>query len=305
MTSIPGVDYAWSHPGGGALRAAEKRFACRYLSHDPKKSLHRAEADDLAAHGVWSVVVWETTANRAGTGRAAGIADAHDAVAQATAAGMPDGRPIYLAVDYDANPEQVAPYFQGAASVLGVARTGVYGGYTVVRYLLDHGLARWAWQTAAWSAGRWDPRAVIRQPATTVRINGVTCDNDTALATDYGQWMPGTAPTLEEDMPLTADEWTKLRGIVHDELAGLLTTRYPSVADPSRTLYLRDHLRGAGVAAVVRASAQQSATAVVAGLAPLIGTGVDTAAVVKAVQDAIASAAIDVDVRVHDTTEGN
>mgnify|MGYP001551982904 CR=1 FL=1 len=199
MVTIPGVDYAWSHPGGAALAAAGMRFACRYLSHDAAKNLTRAEADDLAAHGVSCVVVWETTATRAGAGRAAGVADAQAAEQQARAAGMPSKPPIYFAVDYDAAPGAVVPYFQGVASVIGVGRTGVYGGYTVVKSLLDQGVARWAWQTAAWSQGRWDARAVIRQPATTVRINGVTCDNNTAHATDYGQWTPGRTPSIEED----------------------------------------------------------------------------------------------------------
>jgi hypothetical protein len=192
------VDYSSGRPGGKALAAAGMSFAARYLSHNAGKNLTRAEADDLAAHGVSCVVVWETMAQRAGAGRAAGMADAKEAAAQATARGMPSGRPIYFAVDYDATPSAVVAYFQGVASVLGLARTGVYGGYKVVDYLLDHKLATWAWQTVAWSGGRWDPRAVIRQYASTIRINGVSCDHDTAYAADYGQWMPGRTPTPED-----------------------------------------------------------------------------------------------------------
>lgn len=201
MTSIPGVDYAWSKPGGAALAAAGVRFAARYLSSDGSKNLTRAEADDLAAHGISCVVVWETAGARALGGRAAGIADAQAAQQQATAAGMPSGRPIYFAVDFDAQPGQmpsVMAYLDGTASVLGAARVGVYGGYRTVRTALDGGHARWAWQTAAWSGGQWDPRAVLRQPATTVRIGGVDCDHDTATAADYGQWTPGKTPTLED-----------------------------------------------------------------------------------------------------------
>lgn len=254
MASIPGVDYSSGHPGGAALAAAGIRFAARYLSHTPAKNLTAGEADDLAAHGVSCIVVWETTANRAGAGEAAGVQDALDAAAQAAACGQPPGRPIYFAVDYDANPATVVPYFRGAASVLGLARVGVYGGYRVVAYLLVTGRARWAWQTAAWSGGQWDPHAHIRQPATGLRINGVSCDRDTATATDYGQWMPGQTPT-EEDMPLTADEWKKLDDLFDTKLAALQDTRLPSVADPSKTLYLKDHWRGEGLAAVVREQA--------------------------------------------------
>lgn len=200
MTSIPGVDYAWSHPGGAALKAAGKAFACRYLSPDSSKNLARIEADDLAAHGIWSVAVWESTAARAKAGRAAGVADAKTASVQAAAAGMPSSRPIYFAVDFDATEADqtyINAYLDGAASVIGRGRVGIYGGYYPVKRALDAGKAAWAWQTIAWSGGQWDPRAVIRQGAQKT-INGVSCDLNTATAADYGQWMPGKTPTVEE-----------------------------------------------------------------------------------------------------------
>ncbi|WP_329177791.1 glycoside hydrolase domain-containing protein [Streptomyces sp. NBC_01477] len=220
MAEFEGVDYSSGRPGGAALAAAGVRFAARYLSHSPSKNLTATEAGDLAAHGVSCVVVWETTAQRAGAGRAAGIADAEEAGEQAKACGMPSGRPVYFAVDYDAAPDDVAAYFQGAASVLGVAHVGAYGGYRVIKYLLDHGLVSWAWQTVAWSGGKWDSRARIRQFASTVRIAGVTCDRNTALAADYGQWMPGLTPTLEEDMPLTDADAKKVAAEVVKEMTG-------------------------------------------------------------------------------------
>lgn len=214
MTSISGVDYAWSHPGGAALKAAGKQFACRYLSTDTTKSITRAEADDLAAHGVSCVVVWETTAKRALAGQAAGAADAKAAASQASASGMPSSRPIYFAVDFDATEAQQAAinaYLDGAASVLGRSRVGIYGGYYPVKRALDAGKATWAWQTIAWSGGQWDARAVIRQGAQKT-INGVSCDLDTAIATDYGQWMPGKTP--EKDVALTSDDIDKVASAV-------------------------------------------------------------------------------------------
>jgi len=203
---IPGVDYPWRHPGGSALAAAGKEFACRYLSHDLSKNLTEAEADDLAAHGIWAVVVWEATANRALSGRAGGAADAKDAEAQALAAGMPPVRPIYFAVDFDAAAAQqsaIDAYLDGAASVLGAARVGIYGGYYPVKRALDGGHAAWAWQTSGWSGGQWDPRAVIRQGAQ-VRIGGVPVDLDTATVADYGQWMPGVTPGEPPPTPAPA-----------------------------------------------------------------------------------------------------
>lgn len=220
-----GVDYSAGHPGGAALKAARVRFAARYVSHTASKNITASEATDLSVHGVWTVLVWETTASRAGAGRAAGITDAHDALTQATAAGMPSSRPLYFAVDWDADPTVVDTYFEGVASVLGLDRTGVYGGYKVVKHLLDSKLATWAWQTAAWSGGKWDARAHIRQPATTVHINGVACDNDTAYAADYGQWMPGKSP--EVDVALTTDDINKVAAAVVAKLiagGGVLET---------------------------------------------------------------------------------
>lgn len=226
--SAAGVDYSSGHPGGAALKAAGITFAARYVSHTASKNISLAEATDLAAHGVATVVVWETTANRALGGRTAGLTDVYDAVAQATAAGMPADRPIYFAVDFGPTAAQmpaVLAYLDGAASVLGPARIGVYGGYATVKAALDGGHAAWAWQTAAWSGGQWDLRAVLRQFASTVTIHGVSCDLNTATAADYGQWTPGQSP-LEDDVPLTAADIELLLDTPIDD---------PTTSDNSKT----------------------------------------------------------------------
>jgi hypothetical protein len=199
--TIPGIDYAWSHPGGAAVQRAGYAFACRYSSNDATKDISRQEADDLAAHGVWTVVVRETTANRARAGRAAGIADAKAAVSRATTAGMPSGRPLYFAIDYDApsaDKPEICDYFRGVASVIGLARTGGYGGYDQLKWLIDAELITWVWQTAAWSGGRLLPARHIYQYAKTVTLNGVSCDINEARTADFGQWMPGKLPTPED-----------------------------------------------------------------------------------------------------------
>jgi len=197
MTVISGVDYAWQHPGGAALKAAGKQFVCRYLSGDPSKNIGHAEAVDLAEHGISIVCVWETTARRALAGRSAGESDARQAHSQAVTAGMPADRPIYFAVDWDAQPDQqdeIADYLDGAAAVLGRARVGIYAGYWPLSRALNERSAAWAWQTVAWSGGHWDPRAHIRQ-AGGVRIAGVSCDLNTARRPDFGQWTPGHGPS--------------------------------------------------------------------------------------------------------------
>ncbi|GAA1545622.1 hypothetical protein GCM10009678_30320 [Actinomadura kijaniata] len=203
--AVFGIDYAWGRPGPAALKRAGAKFVCRYLSHDRTgKNLTRAEAEELSRAGIWLVVVWETTASRALSGRAGGVADAREAQRQASAVGMPAGRPIYFAVDFDAGPSHQAAinaYLDGAAGVLGRFRVGLYGGYGPVKRALDAGRAAWAWQTYAWSGGRWDRRAQLQQYSNEHRLNGVSVDYNRAVADDYGQWRVGDAPPREEDRP--------------------------------------------------------------------------------------------------------
>ena len=202
MASEFGVDYAFGRPSITALRDAGVKFACRYLSHSPSKNLTASEARQLSDAVIWIVVVWETTAQRALDGRTAGIADAMDAVSQSQACGMPSGRPIYFAVDWDASSAQqskINAYLDGAASVLGKNRVGIYGGYGPVKRALDGGHAVWAWQTYAWSGGKWDPRAQLQQYSNDHTLDGVGCDYDRAVKTDYGQWRIGASPNVQED----------------------------------------------------------------------------------------------------------
>lgn len=197
-----GLDYAFSKPSVTALHDLGIKFVCRYLSHSPSKNLTPAEARTLSAAGIWIVVVWETTAKRASTGHAAGVDDAMDALAQAQACGMPDDRPVYFAVDWDASASQQAAinaYLDGAASVLGHDRVGIYGGYGPVSRALAAGKAAWAWQTYAWSGDRWAAGAQLQQYSNGHTVDGADCDYDRATTSDYGQWRVGVSPNTQED----------------------------------------------------------------------------------------------------------
>jgi hypothetical protein len=191
-----GVDYySGSIPATfpEALRRAGKTFAMRYLSETPAKNLSRGEAEKLAKAGVDVGVVWETAATRALSGRTGGEQDARTAEGQAKACGMPPGRPIYFAVDFDPSPAQlpaIREYFEGAASVLGKEHTGVYGGFAAVKDCLDSGVVGFGWQTAAWSGPNVDPRAQLYQHAQQATIDGVQVDLDDAMHADYGGWKP-------------------------------------------------------------------------------------------------------------------
>ena len=193
-----GIDYAFGRPSITSLIVAEIKFVCRYLSHSPSKNLASTEALQLSDAGIWIVVVWETTAKRALDGRTAGIADALDAQTQAQACGMPADRPIYFAVDWDASAGQQAAidaYLDGAASVLGKGRVGIYGGYGPVQRAMDGGHAAWGWQSYAWSGGRWHGPAQLQQYSNDHTIGGVGCDYDRATKDDFGQWRIGASPT--------------------------------------------------------------------------------------------------------------
>lgn len=204
-----GVDYAWSKPSASKLKDAGKVFACRYLSHDPSKDLTLAEANALASAGIWSVVVWETTASRATGTFTAGAEDAKLALQLANALGMPAGRPIYFAVDVDVAGAAVKTYFQGVTSILGAARTGVYGGIKPVTYLAQQGLATWFWQTLAWSGGQWFTGNHIEQYAIEKTVAGVAgVDLNRSKQADYGQWMPGKGPVTT--VALSKDDITSI-----------------------------------------------------------------------------------------------
>jgi Rv2525c-like, glycoside hydrolase-like domain len=205
------VDYAWSRPDPAGLYAAGKRFASRYLSYDTTgKNLTAAEADELVAAGLAVVCNWEWQAGDARNGYDAGRKYAQEAAKQAAACGMPAGRPIYFSVDYDPAGYygQIDAYFRGIASVLPVEQIGAYGGYDTIDYLLAGGLIRWAWQTYAWSGGRWHPGAHVQQYRNGVIVAGGDVDLNRATVDDFGQW-----PARGDDMALTDDEHRMLANL--------------------------------------------------------------------------------------------
>lgn len=199
---IQGVDYSFSRPTATRLKAAGKHFAVRYLSTDTPsahgKILFRGEADALADAGIWIVSNWEFDVGDWHGGFSAGVEFAREAARQHTAAGGPAGRPIYFSVDADVTATQLAgpitQYFKGIISVIGLDRTGVYGGINAVEYLATHHLASWFWQTYAWSGGRWSTHNNAEQYDNGVTVAGATVDLDRAKGPDYGQWQPGKLP---------------------------------------------------------------------------------------------------------------
>lgn len=200
-----GVDSADPAPSVPALRAAKLSFACRYLSPPGNsKNLTAAEAMRLHRGGIAIVTVWESWGTRASEGRAAGIADAREALALGKACGGPAGFPVFFAVDYDpaGATSRLVPYFAGAISVLGIKRVGAYGGKAAIDMAYGMGI-RHLWQTYAWSGSptAWHPAATLRQYSNGHTVGGVPVDLNYATAHDFGQWQyvaPPVKPTIAQ-----------------------------------------------------------------------------------------------------------
>lgn len=207
-----GVDYSNARPDPAALVAAGKSFVVRYLSPstegNPAKKLLPGEAAQLHAVGLDIALVWETVKGDMLGGYAAGVAAGKAALAAATALDVPSWVAIYFACDFDATSAQCAGpirlYLLGVASVIGLRRTGLYGGLRPITYAFDEGLITYGWQTYAWSGGKWDSRAQARQVLNGQRVAGVTVDLDTVVADDFGQWEAEMTTVDISDASVTA-----------------------------------------------------------------------------------------------------
>lgn len=259
MSQLEGVDYSWARPGGAALKAAGKHFAVRYIPYPGSagKGLDVSELHDLTSEGIETPMVYESYANRALEGAAAGKADAQTAQGTLAPLGLPTGMPIYFAVDFDATEAQqtaIDDYLKGAASVLGADRVGVYAGYWIVKRCHDNGSAKWFWQTYAWSGGQQHPANHLYQYENGQNINGAV-DLVRALQDNYGQPSqfggakpvdPAPAP-VESGTPAatyTVKSGDTLSGIAskygttYQELAAINGIANPSLIYPGQLLRL-------------------------------------------------------------------
>lgn len=217
-TVIQGLDFAWGAPGVARMRAFGAKFGASYLSYDGSKGWTQRPGLVSEYHraGIATVGVWETTANRAGQGCAAGHSDAVEARRQAAALGNTN-RPIDFAIDFDASGSQVDGYFRCAHGILG-SRANAYGSYYALKYLCAHGLVGHTnWQTYAWSRGQWLPAscAPLEQ-----YLNDSSVDYDRAIAADYGQW-PAPTATVASRAQKQRQLWAayRLRSALRHDLA--------------------------------------------------------------------------------------
>jgi hypothetical protein len=176
------------------------------------KPITRPYAESLTAAGLVIVSNYQygkpggTAPSDFTRGYAGGVADAKAGWQLHTAAGGGQSAPIFFSVDDDISRETwntlALPWFRGINSVLGVQRTGVYGGIDVCQWAAADGVIgnsgtpgrRWAWQTRAWSGNRVHPAAVLYQRIVSTASNpgplvgGIEVDVNDVLAGDCGQW---------------------------------------------------------------------------------------------------------------------
>lgn len=216
-----GVDYAFTHPNLPVLREHGVQWVGRYCSDFPDKNLSRAEALQLARAGLWIVSVWEDNIDDVARGRDGGRTAASRHIAQSKAAGCPDGRPRYYAVDEDIAAADAIAYFVGINDVhRSAASVGAYGSGAVLEGLAAAGLITYQWHAmpTGWRAGPLPLHAHIVQGGSATYGN-VIVDADTAMSPDFGQWQPGRVPSAPPGYPRFVHELRYVEPQRVDEVA--------------------------------------------------------------------------------------
>lgn len=212
------IDFAMRQIPAEHIRAAGYSGVINYVSLSRPgssmgaKPITRPYAEQLTAAGLIIVSNYQygkpggTAPSDFRRGFDGGVADARTAWKLHTAAGGGQSAPIFFSIDEDINHDTwdnlALKWFRGINSVLGVQRTGVYGGIDVCRWAAADGVIgtsrtpghRWAWQTKAWSHGQIEPTAVLYQRVVSTASNpgpvvgGLEVDVNDVLAEDCGQW---------------------------------------------------------------------------------------------------------------------
>jgi hypothetical protein len=212
------IDYAMRQIPAQDIRAAGHAGVINYVSTSRPGSSFGAKpitlpyAKSLTASGLAIVSNYQygkpggTAPSDFTRGYAGGVVDARTGWQLHRAAGGGQSAPIYFSVDDDVNRETwnnvVLPWFRGINSVIGVQRTGIYGGIRACQWAATDGVIGrsgtpgrvWAWQTRSWSGGQIYPAAVLHQRIVATASNpgpvvgGIEVDVSDALASDVGQW---------------------------------------------------------------------------------------------------------------------
>lgn len=152
-------------------------------------------------------------------GFSGGVADATIAARLHGEAGGPEDAPIIFSIDEDIDlrtwNDTAVQWFRGINSVIGRARTGIYGHSRVCAWALQDEVIGhsttpgrgWVWQTRAWSGDEREPAAVLYQSVIDTPsqrgplVGDVHVDVNEVLAEDFGQWSLDRAPGSGSGMP--------------------------------------------------------------------------------------------------------
>src|SRR6476659_4267267 len=212
------IDYAMRQIRAPDIRAAGHAGVINYVSTSRPGSSFGAKpitlpyAKSLTASGLVIVSNYQygkpggTAPSDFTRGYAGGVVDARTAWQLHTAAGGGQSAPVFFSVDDDIDRETwntvVLPWFRGILSVIGVQRTGIYGGIKACQWAAADGVIGrsrspghvWAWQTRSWSGGQIYPAAFLYQRIVATASNpgpvvgGIEVDVNDVLAQDCGQW---------------------------------------------------------------------------------------------------------------------
>lgn len=196
-----GYDTSFQPPTATCMYADGFRWVLGYVGPGSDKFITPALRDEYHAAGLNIGFLVEGSEGDVLQGYHMGVTHANLALSQATALGAPVQDCVFtFAADIDITPsniDQAIPYFQGANSVVGVARTGVYGDTDIIARLHDQHLASFFFLTAARS---WDTAPVETYIDIFQVQNGINgCngnyDLNTATTMPRGLWAPGGTVT--------------------------------------------------------------------------------------------------------------
>jgi len=212
------IDFAERRVPPDEIKAAGYDGVVNYVSESrpgadfEAKPITRPYADALRAAGLHIVSNFQygkpgwSAPSDFTRGYDGGVADAQTALRLHAAAGGAGSAPIFFSVDDNIDLDTwngpALDWFRGINSVLGVARTGIYGHsqactWAIKDDVIGHSSSaghRWAWQTRSWSNGQREPAAVLYQEIVNTAANpgpllgGIHVDVDEVLAVDFGQW---------------------------------------------------------------------------------------------------------------------
>lgn len=183
------LDYSAAKLTGSVIKAAGYTGVIRYLDSPERlstKHTNRSEFESHKAAGLSIMMVMQTSTTASDGGFATGVDHARRALAGANHLGYTG--PIFFTNDRTTvpNPSAWRGYLDGAASILGRARTGAYG----FRNAMDLAVGRASY---FWQAGRRSDVAghthIWQDNNTQVTVGGVLCDRNLILK------------DLEDDMP--------------------------------------------------------------------------------------------------------